>query len=177
MNKKDKLILGGIAAVGIGAAAYLLFKKSNSQQSGSSSSSSNSSSSSSSLSSGSGSTTQPSSSSGLQITNYSVSIQPCIQTITVKGTVLYNGNPVPSGTAVQIGFCSAFDPSTNTFNASVTTYTDSNGNFSNNELATSTGAGGQNCVLALVQYNNQTATAKQTATVPQCGNPIIFPVF
>jgi hypothetical protein len=109
----------------------------------------------------------------LEITDYNVSIL-CpsfggYHQIEVTGTVLYNGKPLPHVT-VYIGFCSAYDPTTHTLVNGLPLETDENGKFRPTKLsiATHTPPGGQNCIIALVYYNNMYATATATATVPSC---------
>ena len=107
----------------------------------------------------------------LEIANYNVSvICPSIgdgHLISVSGTVLYNGNPVPYVT-VNIGFCSAYDPTTHTFSASLSVKTDGNGKFSSTDLFTQTSPGGGNCIVAQVFYNNMYAYKEMNVTIPWC---------
>ncbi len=108
---------------------------------------------------------------GLEITNYNVSVKcPGIDgshTIRVRGTVLYNGKPVPS-VPVDIGFCSNYDPTTHTLSTYSSVLTDLNGNFYLNNLMTSTPPGGGNCIVAVVSYNNMYADKEKNVTIPLC---------
>jgi hypothetical protein len=108
----------------------------------------------------------------LEIANYNVSvICPSYgggHNISVSGTVLYNGNPVPNVT-VKIGFCSAYDPTTHSFSAWIEAITDGNGKFSSTDyLFTATPPGGQNCIASLVYYNDMYADKMMTVTIPSC---------
>jgi uncharacterized GH25 family protein len=110
---------------------------------------------------------------GLEITNYKVSVLcqpgPVVNShqISVSGTVLYNGNPVPN-VPVYFGFCSYYDPITHVLSSHWATQTDQNGNFSSNAMYTETPPGGGNCVVAVVYYNNMYADKEMNVTVPWC---------
>ena len=107
----------------------------------------------------------------LEIANYNVSILcPSIgnnHEISVTGTVLYNGKPLPH-VIVDIGFCSAYDPTTHMFSARWATETNENGNFSLSNIFTETPPGGGNCIVAQVFYNNMYAYKEMSVTIPSC---------
>jgi hypothetical protein len=109
----------------------------------------------------------------LEIANYKVSVLcesgPGVNShkISVSGTVLYNGKPLPNVT-VNIGFCSAYNPTTHMFSASWSIKTDGNGNFSSTDMYTQTPPGGGNCVVAQVFYNNMYAYKEMSVTIPWC---------
>jgi hypothetical protein len=104
----------------------------------------------------------------LAINNYSVTYSCTANSIVASGIVIYNNNPVPN-IEVDVGFCSAFDFNNNQFTGGYyRTTTKSDGSFVI-YINTATPPGGANCIVAMVQYNNQTAVAQQTVTIPQCG--------
>jgi hypothetical protein len=108
---------------------------------------------------------------GLEITNYNVSVKcPGVDgshSIRVRGTVLYNGNPVPS-VPVDIGFCSDFDPTTYTLSTYSSVLTDLNGNFNLNKMKTDPPPGSGICIVAVVSYNNMYAYKEMNVTIPWC---------
>ena len=118
-------------------------------------------------------TVNSSSTSNLEISNFNASVlcQPGpvenSHMISVSGTVLYNGKPLPYVT-VNFGFCSAFDPTTQTFSANWTTNTGYNGTFSSTSMYTATPPGGGNCIVAQVSYNGMNAYKEVNVTVPWC---------
>jgi len=103
---------------------------------------------------------------GLMINNYKVEYSCNAMEIVASGVVTYNNNPVPN-IRVDVGFCSYFDFNTNQFRANFTTTTQSDGSFMI-YIYTATPPGGGNCIVAMVQYNGQTAVAHQSITIPQC---------
>jgi hypothetical protein len=105
----------------------------------------------------------------LEIANFNVYLT-CTSNghnITVNGTVLYNGKPLPNVT-VNIGFCSAYNPTTHMFSASWSTKTNEIGNFGLSGMFTQTPPGGQNCIAAVVYFNNMYADKMMTVTIPPC---------
>ncbi len=107
----------------------------------------------------------------LEIADYKVSvICPSVNNshlISVSGTVLYNGKPLPNVT-VNIGFCSFYNPTTHTFSANFSVNTDGNGKFNLSGITTVTPPGGGNCIVAMVYYNNMYADKEMSVTIPSC---------
>jgi len=104
---------------------------------------------------------------GLAISNYNVTYPCNLATIVVSGKVMYNNNPVPN-VNVYVGFCSAFDFNKNQFTGNYYTIkTGSDGSFTV-YVYTATPPGGANCIVAMAQYNNQTAVVQQSITIPKC---------
>jgi hypothetical protein len=149
----SKKTIGILAGLGIGAGLlYLLSKKV----------------------SGSGGTGETGgTSTGLTIKNYSVTYDCNIFKIVASGQLVDNNGPVANNLG-KIGFCSAYNSDSNDFTEGNywTITTDQNGYFKTN-IATSTPAGGQNCIIVRFTEGNDIATAKASVTIPGCaGNPI-----
>jgi len=97
-------------------------------------------------------------------------------TILVSGAVADSNGPVQNA-EVDVGFCSQFDFNTNQFTGTyITTKTWYDGTFST-ILNTNTPSGSTDCVVAMVNHNNQTAVAQQSITIPKCCTGIETPTF
>jgi len=97
-------------------------------------------------------------------------------TVTVSGSVANSYGPVQNAN-VYIGLCSQFNLNTNQFTgAYITTQTAYDGTFLT-ELNTDAPPGSSVCVVAMVNYNNQTAVAQQSIIIPQCCEVGETPIF
>jgi len=95
----------------------------------------------------------------------------------VSGIVVGSNGPVQQNVEVNVGFCSQFDFNTNQFTGTyITTTTAYDGTFLT-ALNTNTPSGGSDCIVAMVNHNNQTAVAQQSIIIPQCCTGSETPTF
>jgi len=108
----------------------------------------------------------------LKFYNYEVSYLCNFSVLDVHAFVLYNNDPVPF-VDVDVGFCSAFDFNNKQFTGEYTaTKTGIDGSFVvDYKKDTLPLLGSSICIVAMVQYKNQTAVAYKTITLPRCSYP------